>query len=486
VISERHKIPASVAITTYRREDLPPDACGIIGLLSSSWRPTSPNSEFHVFFGNGGRFHLLAHVPVRLITSAELAVEYEGIRELMLGEGRAIALQRMLTALETWMPTRSAGQSFATETSIDRILLVPGLGCLVEGWLISPLKRVEGLRLRIGGAIMNALPQTIYWKPRIDLLDAFPGSEILARRAGFVGLFTGDSDPDDFHDPMIKVIFQGGASANWPVSTKVFRRLGHSGTVEDALLFYPALEEESFFPDFAKAAIHASLAGMNPPVPVRVVQSRTTLVLVLPVDRCDVYLLFAELAHHLSAGIGVDSVTLVASSTANRAEATWLFHEIQRDTDIQLSLIVIDEAAQALAQLPEILTEVGAVQFVFVGAGVFLTSAGWRHVKHIMQRSTIELTFLALEDDDFDHQEGGHGITARCFAWTTVHFIRWSMQAPSFLGGFHRENGLLRVSGPHTVLHDAARNSRWSIPTRIQNAVNAAVYDAPAMMKAIL
>jgi hypothetical protein len=36
------------------------------------------------------------------------------------------------------------------------------------------------------------------------------------------------------------------------------------------------------------------------------------------------------------------------------------------------------------------------------------------------------------------------------------------------------------------VLHDAARNSRWSIPTRIQNAVNAAVYDAPAMMKAIL
>jgi hypothetical protein len=60
------------------------------------------------------------------------------------------------------------------------------------------------------------------------------------------------------------------------------------------------------------------------------------------------------------------------------------------------------------------------------------------------------------------------------------------MQAPSFLGGFHRENGLLRVSSPHAVLPDAARNSRWSIPTRIQNAVNAAVYDAPPTMKAVL
>jgi hypothetical protein len=211
---------------------------------------------------------------------------------------------------------------------------------------------------------------------------------------------------------------------------------------------------------------------------------RTVLVLVLPNDRCDVYLLFAELAHYLRIGIGVDSVTLVASSTANRADATWMFQELQRDTELQLSLVVIDEAAQALAQLPEILTELGAAQFVFVGPGVFLTKFGWQQVKTIMQRGTMELTFLALESDDFDHQEGGHGVTARCFAWDTVHFVRWSMQASSFLGGFHRENGLLHTAGPHAIHQGAARNSRWMIPTRIQDAVNAAVYGTAPELKA--
>jgi hypothetical protein len=156
VISERRRVPAAIAVMTYARDDLPNDACGVIGVVSSDWRPSSPNSEFHVFFGNGGRFHLLAHVPLRLITSSELAAEYEGVRERVLGEGRAVALQRMLGSLESWMPTRVGSQNFGTEASVDSILMVPGLGCLVEGWLISPLKRVEGLRLRVGGAVMSA------------------------------------------------------------------------------------------------------------------------------------------------------------------------------------------------------------------------------------------------------------------------------------------------------------------------------------------
>ncbi|MEJ0045480.1 MAG: hypothetical protein WDN04_04590 [Rhodospirillales bacterium] len=44
----------------------------------------------------------------------------------------------MLSSLESWLPTRSVGQAYATETSIDRVLLVPGLGCLVEGWGHQP------------------------------------------------------------------------------------------------------------------------------------------------------------------------------------------------------------------------------------------------------------------------------------------------------------------------------------------------------------
>ncbi|MEJ0045481.1 MAG: hypothetical protein WDN04_04595 [Rhodospirillales bacterium] len=48
---------------TYTRDDLPADACGIIGVIASSWRPTSATSEFYVFFGPGGRFHLPRPTP---------------------------------------------------------------------------------------------------------------------------------------------------------------------------------------------------------------------------------------------------------------------------------------------------------------------------------------------------------------------------------------------------------------------------------------
>jgi hypothetical protein len=461
---------------TFARDDLAADSCGVIGLISSGWRPSSATSEFHIFFGTGARFHLRAHTPIRMITPSELVAEYEAVRERSLGEGRAMALQRMLTSLESWLPTRSTGQAYATETSIDRVLLAPGLGCLVEGWVVSPMKRVEGLRLRIGGAVMTAVPEATYWKPRPDLLSAFPGSDAIVQRAGFVALFAGDAEPEDFADPVLKVVFQGGATANWSIAPKVFRRLGHSATLEDALLFFPALQEESFFPGFAESAIRAERAAINPPVPLSVTLTRRAMILVLPEDRCDLFLMFEELAHHCRAGGGIDGVVFVAAAKSNRSDALWLFREFKLSQGVPCSLLVIDDAAHAFALLPDILREIGANRFVFVGPGVFLTDSGWRQARQVLRTPGPDLIFFGLEQDNFDQQDEGDNVSARCFAWSTAHFVRWSLTAPPFLGGFHRENGLFRANVAHVVHHGAARTSRTSLTTRVQEAVNSAVY----------
>ncbi|MEJ0045478.1 MAG: hypothetical protein WDN04_04580 [Rhodospirillales bacterium] len=55
--------------------------------------------------------------------------------------------------------------------------------------------------------------------------------------------------------------------------------------------------------------------------------------------------------------------------------------------------------------------------------------------------------------------------------------MRWSLTAAPFMGGFHRENGLFRSNVAHVVHHGAARTSRTVLPTRIQDAVNSAVYN---------
>jgi hypothetical protein len=476
VISERKKIPAALAVMTYSREDLPRDSCGIIGLLSSAWRPTSATAEFLVYFGAGGRFYLRSHTPVRLVTSSELVAEYETVRTRSLDQGRAATLQRMLSSLEGWLPTHTAGQAFATETSIDRVMLVPGLGCLAEGWVVSPIKRVEGLRLRIGGAVMTAQPDVTYWKPRPDLLNAFPGSAALIARAGFVALFSGDADPQDFADPVLKVVFEGGTSANFAVPPKVFRLLGHSALIEDALLFFPALQEESFFPRFARAAIRAEHGAMTAPVLLAAARTRRALVFVLPEDRCDLFLLFEEVAQQCRTGGPIEGVAFIASAKTNRSDALWLFREFQAETTTPASLLVIDDASHAFALLPDILRDIGANRFVFVGAGLFLTAEGWRHTRQILQAGGRDLTFLALEPDPFEHRGPGDGVTSRCFAWTTALFVRWSTTASPYLGGYHKENGLFRSNVAHIVHHGAVRSSRTLMPPRIQDAVNAAVY----------
>jgi len=495
VIVERRKFPAALAVMSYTRDDLPPDCCGLVGLIASGWRPSSATSNLHLFFGHEGRFFLKSHAPLRIIPVAELVAEYEGVRERCLGDGRAIALQRMLSSLECWVPTRSVAQSYATETSVDRILLVPGLGCLVEGWVLSPIKRIEGLRLRVGASVMSADANSLYWKPRPDLLDAFPGAVAMTARAGFVGLFVGDAEPEDFADPMLKIIFQGGHSTNAAIHPGVFRRLGHSANLEDALAFFPALQEEAFFPRFAEAAIRAERAAMNPPVPLCLAPSRRALVLVLPEDRCDLFLLFEELSEqcrlraadtdeaNLSCGgIGIEAVVLVAASRRHRSDALWLFREFQSThgvtRGIACSLLVIDDAAQGFALLPDILREVGASRFVFVGPDVFLKPAGWERARQALASDKGDLVFFGIESEAFEHRDLQSAPSARCFAWTTAAFIRWAIQAPAFLGGFFRDNGLFQPEAGSVVLHNTARAARFCPPTRTQEAVNAVVYAA--------
>ena len=126
-------------------------------------------------------------------------------------------------------------------------MLVPGLGCLVEGWVMSPVRGIEGLRLRAGGVVMVAELAGLYWKARPDILATYPDRGGMVGRAGFVGLFAGDAQAEDCAEAVLKVVFREGGSANWAVSPALFRRLGHSASLEDALRFFRPCRRRCFF-----------------------------------------------------------------------------------------------------------------------------------------------------------------------------------------------------------------------------------------------
>jgi hypothetical protein len=381
-----------------------------------------------------------------------------------------------------WLPSHNPGQGFATETAIDRVLLVPGLGCLVEGWVMSPVKRVEGLRLRVGASVLSTGPESLHWKPRPDLRALFPGSDRMIERAGFVGLFTGDAEPEDFADPMLKVIFQGGQSANWSIPPNVCRHLGHSASVEDALRFFPSLQEEVFFARFAEAAVRAERGSMQAPVKVSVARGKRAMVFVLPEDRCDLFLLFEDLAQQCRAGGGIDALTFIAAGNGHRADAMWLVREFQTlhaaPRNIACSLLVIEDGAQAFALLPDILSEIGAQRFFFAGPGVFLNGAGWARARQALAPGEAELVFFGIDTASFQPADTPDGISARCFAWSTGPFTRWSASAPAYMGGYYRDNGLSQAKAARVAHLHAARSTRAPHTTRIRDAVNAAVYES--------
>ncbi len=486
VLAETAKHAAAAAIMTFAREDLPGDATGIMGVLSSDWRPTQTTKDLQLYFGPGGRFHLRAHTPLRLISFKELLSDYSTIRDRCLGDRHTGALQRMLGAMESWLPGRGAGLRYGTECSVDRILLVPGLGCLAEGWIMTPMKRIEGLRMRVGAAVMTARQDALYWKPRPDLLDAFPRSETMTRRAGFVALFTGQGDTEDLADPVLKVIFEGGGSANWDIGGHVFRRLGHSATIEDALAFFPALQDEPFFPRFARAAIAIKGAAIPAPVPMRLASRArsdsakqdvsSVMVFVLPEERCDMFLLFEEVKHGSRQAAPGAQIVFVAAATANRSDALWLFRDFEAAVSIPCSLILVDEAEHALTVLPDILRECGASRFLFAGAGIFLTRTGWLHAAEALAPQGRGLVLFAIEADQPEAAESELPAGARCFAWSATALVDWSLQAQPFFGGYHKDNGLKRADPNHIILRGAARSSRPLIASRIREAVNEAVY----------
>ena len=489
VLSEEGKHPAAVAMMGFHREDLPGDAKGILGIMATDWRPGAETHDLQFYFGVGGRHHLRAHTPLRIISFKELLSDYASIRERCINDRHTGSLQRMLASLESWLPGRTAGLRYGTESSLDRALLIPGLGCLVEGWVMSPMKRIEGLRMRVGSSVMTARQESLYWKPRPDLAAAFPRSETMTKRAGFIALFSGQGDTSDLADPVMKIIFEGGGSANWDIPPHIFRRLGHSAAIEDALSFFPALQDEPFFPRFARAAIAVQREAIAGPVTLRAATPRSGLpgsfrsqeapgaiVMVLPEDRCDVFLMFEEVAQRCRSNAPMPELIFVASAGANRSDALWLFREFEEATAIRSSLMLLDEAGHALAALPAILREAQVDRFLFVGAGMFLTASGWAQAEEVLGDGRSDLVLFGLEPDQSEPFDPDASITARCFAWSQTPFEAWSGTAPPFFGGFHRDNGLRRATKLHSVNPGAVRTTRALVPTRICSAVNEAVY----------
>jgi hypothetical protein len=434
VVSDRQKYPAVVFLTCHERGDLPDDRVGMFGAIKSEWRPAAGSRDAFLFFDQGGRFHLRTTTPLRIATGEELLEFFERIKPSCYGR-RTTALQRMLAASHCWLPGTSRVAGFPVEAWVDHAFLLPGFGCFVEGWVLSPVKRVAQLLLRIGSIVLSCDPASLYFRPRDDLDAAYPNHCALTRHAGFVATFLGAVPSEELTDPVLKIVFADGTSTNHPIDPKVIRRLGHSATLDDLLAFYPAIHAEGFFPLFSEAVRVEARSALGQALPFAVARASRVIVFTVPEDRSDAFLLFEEAERRLSNTETPSGLVFVAGRGSLRSEVIALFDGLAATGVSSCSLFFVDDTDLSLYLLPAILDMVDARSFVFVAAGLFLTEVGWRTAFNPPAAPDAPLELYEIEDRASDCASRRDVGFAECFGWSTRALARWVKELPIFVNG---------------------------------------------------
>jgi hypothetical protein len=434
VVADRQKYPAVVFLTCHERGDLPDDRVGMFGAIKSEWRPAAGSRDVFLFFDQGGRFHLRTTNPLRIATGEELLEFFERIKPSCYGR-RTTALQRMLAASHNWLPGTSRVAGFPVEAWVDHALLLPGFGCFVEGWVLSPVKRVAQLLLRIGSIVLSCDPVSLYFRPRGDLDTAYPNHCALTRHAGFVATFLGSVPSEELTDPVLKIAFADGTSSNHPIDPKVIRCLGHSAPLDDLLTFYPAIHAEGFFPIFSDAVRADARSAMGQALPFAVARASRVVVLTVPEDRSDAFLLFDEAERRLSNAEASPGLVFVAGRGSLRSEAIALFDGLAATGVSSCSLFFVDDTDLGLYLLPAVLDLVDARSFVFVAAGLFLTEVGWRTALNPPAAADLPLELYEIEDRTSDCASRRDVGFAECFGWSTRALATWVAELPIFVNG---------------------------------------------------
>ena len=220
VIADNRKTVGAVSVMCYDRDDLPANAHAMTGLLRTDWRPNPESPDIFVFVVPGMKAHLRTIRPLKLINGKAI-VEHIAQVQPTVTEGRVMALQSVLLGASSWLPDTARITGFTIEASVDEILILPDFGCLVQGWVISPAKPVCGLSLRLGERVLNSIPGSLSFRPRLDLVSVYPHASHLLRRAGFVVALEGPVGIHDLANPALKIHLVDGTSSNISLDPKV-------------------------------------------------------------------------------------------------------------------------------------------------------------------------------------------------------------------------------------------------------------------------
>lgn len=425
VILDNGKHAAGMAYATYARDDLPPGSIGFVGIVHTDWRASSELLPYF-FLADGSARYLEALQPTPIRTRAAIAPLVRDLLAKAQGGFQEI-LRELFHTVHSWALVSDPHAKDLLR--VDEVAILPGFGAFVKGWSLSPSKEAERYVLKAGNRIMVAEDRTVSKHYRPDLAAIYPNAALAIESAGFTALFRGDFDGARLDDMILKVAWSDGSATNESIDADKTRVLGLTAALESVSIFYPAIESEAFFPDFAR---HAASFTRGRARQVRTYESRAApaaMVLVAPPMSSDVFLMFDAALRHAATLPNDWGIAILARPDNTRPLIVSLFADLKRVSGRACSLFFVGAADAASEALVEVLGAIGAERFGYCGARAVLTGEGWRAA------ATARAGLTLLEIADLTVADGGVSAGLDAFACDTASWRRIAAEAPARIGG---------------------------------------------------
>ena len=445
VVIEGEKHAFGLAGFTYRRPDLAGDAVGFFALAKTAWRP-SRDASFVLFWKAEQYVYLRGQEGWRAIVPQEAAKWLDEV-EADVSAVDPAAIRHSLSLLNSWDPALLEDKGAGLRHGIDRVVIFPGFGALVEGWIISPWKQIASLTLRIGDQVMPGDDRTFMIRSRKDLATPFPDFADLVAASGFSSVFLGDVARATGTSARLRVSLEDGSAALLKIEPHVIRLCNNRASFEATLLRRTSIPNEPFFLELVRGFGEGVKSRAGRVRPIDVQRCTRAMIIALPSSADDMLLLFEEIGR--SGGRLPDNVAIVILSSVeqNRTRILSSLAGLRRRLTRPVHLVEITELDYAIWSLESVLDMLGCERFWFVGPGAIPLESGWRAGGAWLSGSGPgRLTFF-IKGPRAQAIDGAE-LVSLSFGWTAQAFREWLPGAPFVPSGFYRDNGLPSLPAP--------------------------------------
>lgn len=332
---------------------------------------------------------------------------------------------------------------------IEEFYIVPRFGCIVSGWVVSSVKPISSLAVRVGTLVAECEERSMRHIARRDVQSHYPKSTMLVAQAGFTAVFRNREVGGPATPCALVLRFADGTAANIPVPQASILTVGYSVPLEALLKPYPTITDEAFFEDMARAIRENQKVAPPTVRPYEIEPVEAACVVALPPGRSDMVKAFSDLHQHVAEMPDHAGVVLLARDSHDRSEVVSRFRALKADFP-RASLWMIG-SEPAISLLPKVLGLVGAEVFVLVGPGLFLSPAGWAATVKILTEQRDDLTLMEICDPVGDEVPR---LSSSCIGWTRTALQRWMRDKPFMFGGEYRIDDL--PSGSAYIVPEAA------------------------------